>query len=232
MNTPVTMVAPSTSRLPSRNRHPATRSAKSRRTPPECSAPATTVDSISPARGEMANESTAAARLVPAVMKSAAELTPSRYTSKPPTPGPISISTAESDSRTPTSRSSAPGFPPPSSATRGSIVSRAVMPGMSPNAPITPSTMNHVRFKPHSASTTGSAATDPADSTSLMIDTVRRLTRSTRTPANTPTTAATPAVTEARIPAARMSPVFASTSRGNSTEAMPFPSRDRLYDPR
>ena len=81
-------------------------------------------------------------------------------------------------------------------------------------------------FKPHKASTSGSAATEMVESRSLIIETVRRLNRSIAAPAKIPTTQEAAAVTPTTRPAAEISPVLARISSGNITVAIPLLSRD------
>lgn len=93
-------------------------------------------DSVtSPARGVIPNVPKAASRLAAAVASMVGEVTPKVNTNKPPTLGPTSISIPPRASRMPTMRSKSPFLFSPSSTKRGSRVSRAVIPGVSPKAP-------------------------------------------------------------------------------------------------
>ena len=67
---------------------------------------------------------------------------------------------------------------PSRSQTAGTRESRAVMPGMSPTAPRSPSATNQPKERPQIISTMGSKATLAADRMSETTETLRRLKRS------------------------------------------------------
>ncbi len=116
--------------------------------------------------------------------------------------------------------------------TAGSMASRAVMPGMSPIDPMRPRVTNHQKFRPHIISTTGSSATESAEMTSEMMETLRRLTRSRMAPPATPMISCGTEQMSASAPAARASPVVASKMSGSATPATELPSSDSAFDAR
>jgi hypothetical protein len=150
---------------------------------------------------------------------------PSKSTIRvPAAAGPTMITSAEMLSRMPISRSAGR---PECRTIAGSIASRAVMPGTSPNAPMMPNKTNQPRFRPAIRSTIGSAAIDAAEMRSDTTDEVRRLTRSITTPANSPARNAGRAVEATRTPVESRLPVICSTISGKTTAAIELPSRER-----
>lgn len=112
------------------------------------------------------------------------------------------------------------------SATAGSRVSRAVMPGTSPTAPSTPNRTNQPKESPATASTTGRAATQAADTRSDATATSLRFRRSRSAPPTMPASTWGTAQIRARHPAASTSPVLERRTRGMTTPATEFPMRD------
>ncbi len=117
---------------------------------------------------------------------------------------------------------------PSRSHTAGASASRAVMPGMSPTAPRRPRATNQPKDNPQIMSTTGSRATLAADSMSETMDTLRRLKRSMSAPPTSPMRNWGAAQMSARVPAARASPVVASST----TPATELPSRESAQESR
>ena len=116
--------------------------------------------------------------------------------------------------------------------TVGSRASRAVMPGMSPTAPIRPKTTNHQKFKPQIISTMGMSATLAADIKSERMEMFRRLKRSSAAPPRTPSSICGTAHTSARAPAASASPVVASRMRGSAMAAIELPRSESVLETR
>jgi len=176
----------------------------------------------------MSSVSSAAASEVAAVIQSTVE--PSKATIRvPAAAGPTMITSAEMLSRMPISRSA---VSPECRTIAGSIASRAVMPGTSPNAPMMPNRMNQPRSRPVIRSTIGRAAIDAAEMRSDTIDEVRRLMRSITTPANRPARKAGSAVEATSTPVESRLPVICSTISGKTTAAIELPSSDRAYEAR
>ena len=121
---------------------------------------------------------------------------------------------------------------PSRSHTAGASASRAVMPGMSPTAPRRPRATNQPKDNPQIMSTTGSRATLAADSMSETMDTLRRLKRSMSAPPTSPMRNWGAAQMSARVPAARASPVVASSTSGSTTPATELPSRESAQESR
>ena len=121
---------------------------------------------------------------------------------------------------------------PSRSQTAGTRESRAVMPGMSPMAPRRPRATNHPKDRPHTMSTTGSRATLAADRMSETMETLRRLERSVSAPPIRPMTNWGTAQMSARVPAARASPVVASSTSGKMTPATELPRSEQAQESR
>ena len=116
--------------------------------------------------------------------------------------------------------------------TAGTRESRAVMPGMSPMAPRRPRATNHPKDKPQIISTMGRRATLAADRMSETMDTLRRLKRSVSAPPMRPMRNWGTAQMSASVPAARASPVVASSTSGRMTPATELPSSEHAQDSR
>ncbi len=172
--------------------------------------------------------SIAAADEVPAVIHSTMD--PSNRASRlPAAAGPITMINAPRPSLMPMSRCA--GMPP-FRTIAGRSASRAVIPGTSPTTPTMPKRMSHPRFNPVTRSTTGRAASDVAETRSVITDDVRLLIRSITTPMTRPETKAGTAVAAERTPAERTLPVVCKTIRGRATAVIEFPSNDRAYEAR
>ena len=143
--------------------------------------------------------------------------------------GPIMVVSESRDCDSPMNRCRST---PSRSTTSGSSASRAVMPGMSPTAPSRPNATNHQKFSPQTISTTGMSAMLAADTTSEMMEMVRRLKRSSAAPPTMPMIIWGTAQMSASVPAASASPVVASRMRGRATLAMELPSRESAFDTR
>lgn len=121
---------------------------------------------------------------------------------------------------------------PSRSQTAGTRESRAVMPGMSPTAPRSPSATNQPKESPQIISTMGSKATLAADRMSETTETLRRLKRSVSAPPTRPMTNWGAAQMSARVPAARASPVVARSTSGKTTLATELPSSEQAQESR
>lgn len=121
---------------------------------------------------------------------------------------------------------------PSRSQTAGTRESRAVMPGMSPTAPRSPSATNQPKESPQIISTMGSKATLAADRMSETTETLRRLKRSVSAPPTRPMTNWGAAQMSARVPAARASPVVASSTSGKMTPATELPRSEQAQESR
>lgn len=143
---------------------------------------------------------------------------------RPPIPGPTMYARLKIASYTLLARSS---LQPARVAASGSIVSRAVIPAGSKNAPSAArpaSTATLMTSAPNTIASSGTAATDRPESASEIIDTRLRPRKSTAAPAINVAASSGRVPAIATIEASRAEPVRCRTNQGNATIEMPLPA--------